>query len=307
MNAVKIKSYAKVNLTLDVVGERDGYHLLDSFVASVDIHNLISVVKRKDKLVSGRMKGMDMEQVPFEETNACKVAEAFVEKFSTLGADITIYENIPVGAGLGGSSADAAGVLCGLAKLYGVEKSELYEIANEFGSDIKYMLDGGYARMQGRGEEITPIEEKSALHLLLLCPKSKVSAGACYRAFDNAIAGTTSIGCTQGAIDCYLKGDIAGLCEKMKNDLTLGATALNQDVEKGLSELKSFSPLGVGMTGSGSATFAVFETKELCEWAKSRYRGKFRAFVVKTIGKEKKKSWKNPFFLSAEEKFGIDK
>ena len=109
---------------------------------------------------------------------------------------------------------------------------------------------------------------------------------------------------TQGAIDAYLNGDIAGLCEKMKNDLTLGATALNIDVEKGLQELKSFSPLGVGMTGSGSATFAVFETKELCEWAKTRYRGKFRAFVVKTQGREKKKSWTNPFLLSNDEKYG---
>ena len=304
MNAIKIKSYAKVNLTLDVVGEKGGYHLLDSFVASVDIYNLISVSKRKDKLVSGRMKGLGMDQVPFEETNACKVAEAFVEKFSTLGADITIYENIPVGAGLGGSSADAAGVLRALAKLYGVEKEKLYEIANDFGSDIAYMIDGGYARMQGRGEIITPVEEKSSLNLLLLCPSSKVSAGACYREFDNAKQGKNLGVSTQVAIDAYLNGDIAGLCEKMKNDLILGATTLNMDVEKGLQELKSFSPLGVGMTGSGSATFAVFETKELCEWAKSRYRGKFRAFVVKTQGRERTKSWKNPFLLSNDEKSG---
>ena len=99
MNAVKVKSYAKVNFTLDLVGEKDGYHLLESFVASVDMFNLVSVVKRKDKLVSGRMKGMNMEQIPFETTNACKVAEAFVEKFSTTGADITIFKDIPIGAG----------------------------------------------------------------------------------------------------------------------------------------------------------------------------------------------------------------
>ena len=301
MNAVKIKSYAKVNFTLDVVGEKDGYHLLDSFVANVDIYNLISVVKRKDKLVSGRMQGRGMERVPFEETNACKVAEAFVEKFSSCGVDITIYENIPVGAGLGGSSADAAGVLRALAKLYGVEKDELIEIANSFGSDIAYMLDGGYARMQGRGEIVTPVQENSPVYLLLLCPKSKVSAGACYREFDRIANGRTFDGSTSTAITAYLQGDIAGLAKALKNDLTDGAIALNPDVEKGLNELREFSPLGVGMTGSGSATFAIFETRELCEWAKSRYRGKFYSYAVKTVGKEKKKIWKNPFVLSDDE------
>ena len=304
MNAVKVKSYAKVNFTLDLVGEKDGYHLLESFVASVDMFNLVSVVKRKDKLVSGRMKGMDMEQVPFETTNACKVAEAFVEKFSTTGADITIYENIPVGAGLGGSSADAAGVLRALAKLYKVDKTELYSIANEFGSDIAYMIDGGYAKMQGRGEIITPLEEKKPVYMLLLCPNSTVSAGACYREFDKLCANQELAGKTNEAISAYLRSDIVGLADSLNNDLTCGACALNKDVEKGLEELKSFSPLGVGMTGSGSATFAIFETKELCEWANSRYRGKFRSYVVKTIGREKKKVWKNPFALSEDEQNG---
>ncbi len=302
MNAVKIKSYAKVNFTLDVVGEKDGYHLIDSFVANVDIYNLISVVKRRDKLISGRMKGRGMERIPFEETNACKVAEAFVEKFSSLGADITIYENIPVGAGLGGSSADAAGVLRALAKLYDVEKHELYEIANSFGSDIAYMLDGGYARMEGRGEIVTPVLEKSPVYLLLLCPNSKVSAGACYQEFDRIVKGLELGNSTSTAIDAYLQGDISGLAKALKNDLTDGAVALNPDVERGLNELREFSPLGVGMTGSGSATFAIFETRELCEWAKSRYRGKFYPYVVKTIGKEKKKTWKNPFVLSDDER-----
>jgi 4-diphosphocytidyl-2C-methyl-D-erythritol kinase len=268
----------------------------------VDIFNLVSVEKRKDKLVSGRMKGMGMEQVPFEETNACKVAEAFVEKFSTQGVDITIYENIPVGAGLGGSSADAAGVLRALAKLYGVDNAKLYEIANRFGSDIAYMIDGGYARMQGRGEIVTPIREKQPIYLLLLCPNSSVSAGACYREFDNITALKTLNASTDDAISAYLSSDLESFGKKLKNDLTLGATALNKDVERGLEELRAFSPLGVGMTGSGSATFAIFETKELCEWAKSRYRGKFRAYVVKTVGKEKTKIWKNPFALTEDEK-----
>lgn len=305
MNTVKIKSYAKVNLTLDVVGARDGYHLIDSFASSVELFNLVVASKRKDKLVSGKMKGMGMDSVPFENTNACKVAEAFIEKFGVFGADISIYENIPVGAGLGGSSADAAGVLRALAKLYDVPKTEIYEIANRFGSDIAYMIDGGYARMQGCGELVTAVRESAPLHLLILCPESTVSAGACYREFDRFSAGRTPIRSTERALSLYESGDVAGLAQALKNDLTDGAVALNRDVAVAIEELKSFSPLGVCMTGSGSAVFAVFETREFCEWAKSRYQGNYRAIVTRTVGQkvvsDNKKNWKNPFALSMDE------
>ena len=157
MYSATVKSYAKINLTLDILGQENGFHLLDSFVANLDIFNSVTVKKRKDKLVSGRLKGMGMDFVPFENTNACKVAEAFVEKFGVSGVDVTIYENIPVGAGLGGSSADSAGVLKAMCKLFGVDVKDCHEIANEYGSDIRYMLDGGFARMTGRGENIKPL------------------------------------------------------------------------------------------------------------------------------------------------------
>ncbi len=302
MNTVKIKSYAKINLTLDILGVRGGYHLLDSFVANVDLFNLVVATKRKDKLVSGRMRGLNMDSAPFENTNAYKVAEAFVEKFQTTGVDIVIYENIPVGAGLGGSSADAAGVLRALSALYAVPIEETYSIANAFGSDIRYMLQGGYARMTGRGENVEALPEKESLHFLLLCPKTAVSAGDCYREFDNLAGGQVTDFVTPRAIAAYERGDVEELGKLLKNDLFEPAKNLNADVEKAYLELKEFSPLGVMMTGSGSAVCALFESKELCEWAKSRYRGKYRAIVTKTLASGKKKIWKNPFALSDSER-----
>jgi 4-diphosphocytidyl-2C-methyl-D-erythritol kinase len=86
------------------------------------------------------------------------------------------------------------------------------------------------------------------------------------------------------------------------NDLYKPALHLNGDVERAYEELKSFSPLGVAMTGSGSCVFAIFETAELCRWAKSRYRGKFRAIVSQSVNPNDKKSgWKNPYKLTDEE------
>ncbi len=161
MNTAKIKSYAKINLTLDIVGEANGYHLLDSFVASLDLYDLVVVRKRKDKLISVTMRGMGSEGISPEENNAAKAGEAFVERFGTSGANIAVYKNIPLGAGLGGSSADAAGVLNGMAKLYGISDSEaLGALADRLGSDTRYMLKGGFCRMQGRGEKLFPLPAK---------------------------------------------------------------------------------------------------------------------------------------------------
>lgn len=286
MNTVKIKARAKINLTLDIVGEAGGYHLLDSFVASVDLYDLVVVRKRKDKLVSVTMKGMGSEGIPPESNNARKAGEAFVQSFSTCGADITVFKNIPIGGGLGGSSADAAGVLNGMEKLYETgDREALNALADSLGSDTRYMLDGGFCRMRGRGDKLAFLPRPAEkLHFLLICPNTPVSAGACYREYDRS-AGEKPGGeepFTESCIEAFLRGDASGTGRYMTNALFPAAARLNPDVERALEEAKSFSPLGAAMTGSGSCVAALFETRELCEWARSRYTGKFRTYVVQT-------------------------
>lgn len=306
MNRVKIKSYAKVNLTLEIKGVENGYHQLESLVASVDVYDLLILKKRKDTLSAVTMKGMGSESIPPEENNALKAAEAFSKAFGTNGADVTVFKNIPMGAGLGGSSADVSGVLNGMAKLYGVtDREKLKEIADSLGSDTGYMLDGGFAKISGRGERVQRLDLKNTLHFLLICPQSSVSAGACYRVYDETPKTLEFLGNrTENCIDALRKNDQNEVGRCLMNDLFRAAYALNGDVGKALEEAQSFSPLGAVMTGSGSCILAMFETPELCAWAKSRYKGKFRTIVTKTlvpdyVGKEK--SWKNPFVLSEEE------
>ena len=316
MRKVKIKAYAKVNLTLEIVGAKDGYHLLDSLVASVDLFDLVVLTKRKDKLSRVVMKGLGSESIPPERNNALKSAEAFSARFGVNGADITIYRNIPVGAGLGSSSADIAGVLNGMAKLYGVdEKESVAEIADEMGSDARYMLTGGFARMQGRGERVTPLPIDTKLYMLLLCPKSGVSAGECYKEYDALHAENDDLGTpgalstTENCIRALADGRENDVGRYLMNDLYLPVTRLNGDVKKAYDEAQAFSPTGAVMTGSGSCVLATFATKELCEWAKSRYRGKFRTYVVQTVipGKGKNTDeWQNPFGLSETERALFD-
>ena len=279
MNTVRLNAYAKVNLTLDITGVEGGYHMLDSLVVTVNLSDRIVVKKRKDQRIGVVMHGMGTEGIPPEENNAVKAAEGFVSRFQTTGADITIYKNIPVGAGLGGSSADAAGVIRALAKLYDVSDMEaLKSLADDYGSDTGYLLTGGFARIGGRGERVErlPMPE---LYMLLICPESGVGAAACYREYDRI--GKTYEPRTTRTLELIKTSDWAA--RLFGNDLAEAAISLNPDVGAALFEARSFSPLGASVTGSGSAAFAVFETRELCEWAKSRYRGKFRTYVVHSV------------------------
>ena len=295
MNTVRLNAYAKLNLTLDITGKEGEYHSLDSLVTTIALFDRIVVKRRKDSLIGVRMHGMGSESIPPEENNACRAAEGFVSRFRTAGADITIYKNIPVGAGLGGSSADAAGALNALAKLYGItDMVGLKALADEFGSDTGYLLTGGLARMRGRGTQLEPLGELPKTWFLLLLPKSGVSTAACYRAFDEA--GKTYEPHTEKAIELLKSGNFGWAARQFSNHLTEAAVSLNEEVKTALLEARSFSPLAAGMTGSGSGVYAVFENEELCRWAKSRYRGKFRALCVSSTTAAKK-SWRNPFVL----------
>lgn len=281
---VKLYAPAKLNLTLDITGREGGYHLLDSLVTTVDLFDVITARKRKDGLICVTMRGMGSETIPPERNNAVRAGEEFVRTFATSGADITISKNIPIGAGMGGSSADAAGVLNALARLYETEdNSALKRLADELGSDTGYLLTGGLQRMRGRGERLNPVPFGGTLHVLVLVPGSGVSTAECYRTFDEQGAAPPSPR-TERAIEALSAGDPAWAARLFSNDLFDSAVRLNSDVGTAFRELKAFSPLGVSMTGSGSAVFALFGTRELCEWARSRYRGKFRAYVLKSVG-----------------------
>lgn len=277
----RVKAYAKLNLTLAITGVNNGWHMLDSLVCSVDIFDLIKINKRRDGKINVQMRGMGIEALPPEQNNAYKAAKAYISRFNCGGADITIYKNIPVGAGMGGSSADAAGVIRGMSKLYGFgSERELKEIADSLGSDTGYMLTGGFARLSGRGERVFPLKVKSRLNFVLLLPDSGVSTPQCYKEYDKALRQHNS---SESAVNALINGDLAGLGKGLNNALYAPATALNGDIKMAFEELEGFSPLGVNMTGSGSCVYALFENEEFCRWAKSRYRGRFGCLITKSV------------------------
>lgn len=295
MNSLTLSAYAKLNLTLDITGREGGYHMLDSLVCTVDLCDRVRV-RTGGSGVRISMRGMDSETIADDENNAYRAAKAFCEEFGYRGAEITVWKNIPIGAGLGGSSTDAAAVIAGMGRLFSVPYPKLKAFADSFGSDTGYLLKGGFARLTGRGERVEYLPGAN-FYALLICPQTGISTAACYAEFDRAGVGHRR---TEAAISSLRAGDLAGACAHFGNDLYPAACALSEDAKRAYSEAASFSPMGAGMTGSGSAAFALFETRELAEWAKSRYRGAFRTFVTKSIQPKIKVS-RSPFALGEGE------
>ena len=174
--------------------------------------------------------------------------------------------------------------------------------------------------MRGRGSEIEKLEGFAPLHFLMLCPKEGVSSKECYQTYDKLKKtqekGNTSCdnrnnmgvynrSATENCIRALRENKVNEVGRYLMNDLYEPASKLSPAVKEAMEEALSFSPLGVTMTGSGSAVLALFETKELCEWAKSRYKGKSVARVVSTLVERKEKNktslFRNPFALSEEE------
>ena len=144
---VRVRSHAKLNLTLDVTGIKDGYHLLDSFVASVSLADDIALRPRADEKIVLAMHGEGCEGIPPAGNAALRAAERFRQKYGTRGAEIEIEKHIPVGAGLGGSSADAAGVLRGMSALYGIKDGAVMkELADDGMTMVIVTHELGFAR-----------------------------------------------------------------------------------------------------------------------------------------------------------------
>lgn len=278
MNTVRVAAYAKLNLTLEIVGAAGGYHMLDSVVTTIDLADEVTVTARTDGAVNIEMCGAGGAVIEYERNTAVRAAKLFCQKFSVGGADISVRKDIPFAAGLGGSSADAAGVLRAMCTLHGIPLEEAAPLADMVGSDTRYLLTGGYARMRGRGGDVTPIQGGLPLDFLIIVPPHGVSTADCYARYDDMPSAVR--GYSERAAAAITSGDRQALCANLYNALYQPARSLCREVEEALAEAVSLNPMGAAMTGSGSAVFAVFTDMKQCRLALSRYKGAGRALCA---------------------------
>ena len=168
MNSIKLKSRAKVNLSIDVLGKRqDGYHLVEMIMQTIDLYDLIEIKEKEENQITIKSAS---EEIPLDCNNLVyKAADLIKKTFNlTKGVEIYIQKNIPVAAGMAGGSSNAAAILVGLNKLWNLNLSDqtLEELGLKLGADVPFCINGGAVLASGIGEELTPIKGLSKMSVL---------------------------------------------------------------------------------------------------------------------------------------------
>ncbi len=269
-STLRIKSYAKTNWTLDVLFKReDGYHELRTIYQSISLHDRIRITE-----TPGTIEILcDDPQVPCDETNLAHMAATQLRELTgtTLGARIEIEKRIPVAAGLGGGSSNAAAVLLGLTRLWKVEPvdRELVKIAARLGSDVPFFLIGGTALGVGRGEEVSSIEQVECEHLLLANPGFAVSTAEAYGRLSQLTSQRSAV---MMPFAFFAAKGIRGLTFAVNNDLEEVVLAAHPEIAEVKRSLLSLGAKNALMCGSGATVFGVFENVETSRLAHSKLR-----------------------------------
>ena len=246
---MRIRANAKINLTLDITGKRsDGYHILDSIMQSVTLCDIIDIKSKDTISVSCDTGDID------EQNNICyKAAKAFFAHTDIKGgAQISIKKQIPLSAGMGGGSADAAAVICALDRLYDthLSKQEINKICLSVGADVPFCAIGGTARVGGIGEIVEPIKNIPECVFVLVKNSDKQSTADMYKKID---AMNMPPYTTQAAVDAINNGDISELCKNITNHFSLVS---RDDVL--LADMGETNPMALSLSGSGPTVFAVY-------------------------------------------------
>jgi len=287
---VKIRTPAKINLRLRVVGKRaDGYHLLDTIILPVSLYDEIIINKGRGVVEKTALKDRltvtcDDPLVPQGRQNLVYKAASLVlaDKGVIESVRIRIHKRIPVGAGLGGASTDAAATLVGLNQLFrlGYTLKKLEKMSCVLGADVPFFIKGVPARARGSGERLTPLRGTPRFWLIILYPKFPVSTAWVYQ--------NLPVKLTKAIVNTSINsslGNPANLKKILVNDLE--AVAMGRYPRIGLlkEELTRQGAAGVLMSGSGSSVFGVFQSRRSAQRAFRRLckQREVQAFLARVL------------------------
>lgn len=262
-----IKANAKINLALDVLGERpNGYHDVKMIMQSVDLYDELNIEKTGDSSIIITCENNELE---CNESNLIyKAAKRIMEYVGREdGVRIELTKNIPIAAGMAGGSTDAAATLVGLNQLfnYGLSNEELREIGVKLGADIPFCIEGGTYLSEGIGEILTPIEPAPDCYLVIAKPDISVSTKFVY---DNlTLDEHTPHPDVDAMLDAIKAGNLMDVCSNLGNILelvTVDAYPVIADIKRILLEEGAINSL---MSGSGPTVFGIFDSKDKAEKA----------------------------------------
>lgn len=286
MKTLTEAAYAKLNLTLDVLGQRpDGYHDLKMVMQSVSLCDQVTMtLGETDQLTLSTNLGF----LPVDEKNiAVMAARAFARHTGVelKGLSIHLDKHIPVCAGTAGGSSDGAAVLRGLNRLFhtGLSREELAKIGEAVGSDVPYCVLGGTALAEGRGEVLTPLPPLPPCHIVMCKPAFPISTPELYHAIDKV-----KLRCrpdTEGVLSALAQQDLRGIAQRMFNVFEQALPPKRQSViEEIKNTLIQHGALGACMSGSGPTVFGLFEERDQAEGcARTLKEGYEETFVVQPV------------------------
>ena len=279
------KTPAKINLGLYILGKRsDGYHELDTVLQMVSLYDRVEL----EPLAGSVELICDCPGAPSDSSNlAARAALLLKETFpdrKDLGCRIRLDKNIPVGAGLGGGSGNAAGVLWGLNVLWDLKltRQDLMVLAARLGSDVPFFLCSPLARGIGRGEQVAPLQPAKKMDVILIFPRFSIAASAVYASPNLKL--TTGGNNTSMLQKKLSQHNVSGLGALLHNDLE-PVVLKDYPAVRGLKDkLEALQPEGALLSGSGSTVFAVFANSRQ---AKEAYtvckKAEWDTFLTETI------------------------
>lgn len=253
---MKLSANAKINLTLDITGKNsDGYHYINTVMQAITLFDVVEIIKRQDSLV--RVFSSD-GSLGGENDIAYKAAQLFLKNAKLeCGVDIKITKNIPVAAGLGGGSADAAAVILGLNRMFDnfLKEEVLNDIAMSVGSDVPFFLNTPTQYITGIGEKSQPLKNIPECFFVIVKNAEKKSTKEMYRLLDSTPY--TDRPDTNAALFAIENGNLDMLCKSINNVFT---PLWNIDNEHKI--MIESGAKAVCISGSGPSVFAVFEKIE---------------------------------------------
>ena len=266
---LSIQARAKINWTLDVVGTLpNGYHDLDMLMQSVTLCDRLTIEDAPECTLSVRMQG---GYVPADGSNlVLRAARALQEATGeTRGARMTLRKYIPVAAGMGGGSSDAAAALKGLNLLWGLglPDERLEEIGLTIGADVPFCIRGGLQRAQGVGERLTPLPLKRPLYIVAFQPCRGLSTKEVFTALHEEGIDPADRPDNDAAQRALATGDVRLLGRSMGNVLEPVSRRLRPQLDEAIRAIEASGALGARMTGSGSAVFGVYAHAGACKRA----------------------------------------
>ena len=283
MKSLHIRSYAKINLCLNITGKReDGFHELDMIMLPISLHDSL-IVSKLNKSIDNFVTVDDFSIGSFTYNLATFAIDKlqsiyhFDEKFRIL-----IHKVIPIQAGLGGGSSNAACTMKAVNTLLnlGASEEQLMEYGKELGADIPFFVKCKPARCRGIGEIIDPIEIKNNYYVLLVKPEMGCSTREVYQAADTMDLAVCDM---DKVLKALAEGDDDLLAESIANSLQAPAISLVPTIQGIIDELKDSGLKIVQMTGSGSAVFALSTDKKLLKKVLKKFENKYQVELAKVL------------------------